>query len=144
MTQSKNLLNFEKLVNLFSVFAMGTIAFILLGFFHVPDNPWELSGLKFVLFLIGLFSYEMVILSLISHYIAKTKERVVKIFSNNRQAIVVIVLGLTYLIPSTIIHKSLLMFVRDVAMLLLIGVGMPFLKKYFENKNGEKKRIQGN
>ncbi|MFW5852840.1 MAG: hypothetical protein ACOCUR_02325, partial [Nanoarchaeota archaeon] len=65
MTKSKDLLNFEKLVNLFFLLVIGTTAFVILSFWEMPAYPWK-EGLELGLLLIGIFSFEVVIVSLLS------------------------------------------------------------------------------
>ena len=148
MKTSKQLLDHEKLIKLFFVFVLGTISLWLSQLTIIP--PFILGeGLRHALLLTGVFSYEVVIVALISYYLAKAKNKVAEAFEKDPQLyykMIVSVLGITYLIIDTMIEKSVLVLIRDIIMVSLIFAGMPFVKKYFEKKkyDAPKKQTQTN
>src|SRR3989344_7931479 len=141
---SKSVLSFEKLVNLFFLFVIGTISFLIYFFYQIPDFKWK-QGLRLAIFLLGLFSYESVVITLITYYVAKAKRKIADLIESKPKLVyflIVIVLGLSYLLIDTIKEKSWLVFFRDIFMLGLIVVGLPFVNKYFEKKKNAKTKIK--
>ena len=137
---SKSVLSFEKLVNLFFLFVIGTISFLIYFFYQIPDFKWK-QGLRLAIFLLGLFSYESVVITLITYYVAKAKRKIADLIESKPKLVyflIVVVLGLSYLLIDTIKEKSWLVFFRDIFMLGLIVVGLPFVNKYFEKKKNAK------
>ncbi len=145
---SKSRLSFEKLVNLFFLFIIGNISFLIYFFYQIPDFKWK-QGLRLAIFLLGLFSYESVVITLITYYVAKAKRKIAELIESKPKIVyflIIVVLGLSYLIIDTIKEKSWLVFFRDIFMLGLIVVGLPFVNKYFEKKKNAKtkNKIQTN
>ena len=148
MKSSKEILNFDKLVNLFFLFVVGTISLTVYQFFIFPEFSWK-SGLRLAIFMIGVFTYEFVVLTLISYYTAKAKKKVADYLEKNPKfsyILIASVLGLTYLVLNTFIEKSMLIFFRDLVMVLLIIIAMPFVSDFFnkKNKNETTNKIQAN
>lgn len=148
MKSSKEILNFDKLVNLFFLFVLGTISLIVYEFFIFPEFSWK-SGLRFAILMIGVLTYEFVVITLISHYVAKAKKKVADYWVKNPKSIYILtttILGLTYLILNTLIEKSMLIFFRDLVMVLLIIIAMPFVSDFFNKKkeNETTNKIQAN
>ena len=146
MKRPKQLLNHERLVGLFFIFVIGTTAFIGSVFIEALNHPWK-SGLQSGSLLIWIVSYETVIISLILHYAAKTKEKVAKIFAKNPRLIykiIIFVVATTYLALNWIIERSLLVLIRDIVLVALMVFAMPFVYKYFEKKNEGKKQVKKN
>jgi len=140
MKTPKTLLNFDKLVNLFSAFVLGTTAFIVLAFVNLPAHPLG-AGVRLALLLTGIFSYEVVLVSLSSYYVSKAKKKVADVFEKNPQLrywLTISLLAGTYLVLNTIIEKSWLIFFRDLVMVGLILVGLPKVNKWLEKKNNGK------
>lgn len=140
MKTSKQLLDHEKLIKLFFVFVIGTIS---LWFSQITTiaSLFFGEGLRLALLLLGVFSYEVVIVALISYYLAKAKNKVAVAFVKDPQLyykIIVSILGITYIVIDTLIEKSVLVFLRDSIMVSLIFTGMPFVKKHFEKKKDDK------
>ena len=92
---------------------MGNICFLISIYFQFPKN-WGQS-LELALFIVGIFSYEFVILTLITHYIAKINDRISREWSKNPSKVyfsITFLLGITYLGIDTIIERSLLIFLE--------------------------------
>ena len=104
---SKSVLSFEKLVNLFFLFVIGTISFLIYFFYQIPDFKWK-QGLRLAIFLLGLFSYESVVITLITYYVAKAKRKIADLIESKPKLVyflIVVVLGLSYLLIDTIKEK---------------------------------------
>ena len=136
MKPHEQLLDLEKLVNLFFAFVIGTICIFIHQFVPIPIFSWS-EGLRLGLLLTGLFTYEIVLIKLIAYYVSKTKKRFGNYFHENRKlchSLMIYLFGITYIILNTIIEKSILVFFRDIAMVGLIIVVMPFVSNYFDKK----------
>ena len=145
MKTSNEILNFEKLVNLFSLFVIGTICFLSLQFVIFPEFRWK-AGIRFAIFLVGVFSYEAVILALASYYLSRAKKKFADSFQKNKKAYqraFVAILILTYAISDGVTANSFLIFIRDAALATLTALAIPFVNKWL-SKNGTKDKIQGN
>lgn len=80
----KSIITSDKLVNLFSLFAIGTISFVL--FLYLPKNittSWW-SGLLSGLNLLTFVTYEVVFLSICAHYITRGKNKLIEHFNQNK------------------------------------------------------------
>jgi hypothetical protein len=142
---SKKLIDFERLVNLFFTFVIGTISLLMHQFIQFPAFSLR-EGLRMGLLIIGVFSYEAVIVALISYYAAKAKSKVAEFFENNPKRfymLIVTILGATYVLLNTLIEKSVLIFFRDLVMVSLMVVALPMINNYFEKrKNGKKNKVK--
>jgi len=140
MKTPKKLMDLDRLVNLFFAFVLGTISFVILAFVSLPAYHWK-EEVRLALLLVGVFSYEAVIVALISYYISKATSKVAEIFEKNPQLIYWLTIALlagTYLMLDTIKEKSWLIFFRDLIMVGLIVVGLPKVNKFFEKKDENK------
>ena len=145
MNASDKILNFEKLVNLFSLFVAGTICLLVYQFVIFPEFGWK-SGIRYAILLAGLFSYEAVILALASYYLSHVKKKFAESFQKNKkryQRAFVAILILTYAISDGVTANSFLIFIRDAALATLTALAIPFVNKWL-SKNGAKNKIQGN
>lgn len=136
MKASKDIINFDKLINLFFLFVVGTISFMVHQLVQLPDFGWK-EGFRFAILLLGVFSYESVLISLVSHYLSNARKKVAKLFDkypNTLYYIIIVVLSLTYIIIDTLIEKSLLKFLRAIFMVSLIIVALPNMNKFFKRK----------
>ncbi|MFH1505987.1 MAG: hypothetical protein ABIE94_03265 [archaeon] len=127
MNPSKDVLPYEKLIDLFFLFIVGTICFFIYNFSSVPVIGWS-QVLRLAIYFFGIFSYEFVILSLIIYYISRAKEKFVEFYQKNKKKFVIyfiITLGLTYILLDLIIAKSWLIFFRDLVMIILIIIAIP-------------------
>lgn len=99
MIEEKPLLNIDKLINYFTLFVIGNIAFLILIFIKLPNTSlW--NNIKIGLTLLTILSYEFVLISLISYQIFKGKRKLMHDFSKNREKyfiLVVAILAITYL-----------------------------------------------
>ena len=73
-TSQKSIITSERLINLFSLFVIGTTSYVF--FLNLPKELsyswWD--GFLTALILITFLSYEIVLLYIIGHYITKGKE----------------------------------------------------------------------
>jgi hypothetical protein len=137
MNSDESFLNFERLINLFSLFVFGTVSLILSIVIDKPPDSL-FSPLNHGLFMLFLLCYEIVIITIAFHYLLRAKFHIIEIFNQNPNFfynLIVVVIAITYLTISTIIEKSALVFIRDLLMLILIYLGLPTISKLFEKKN---------
>lgn len=141
MKASQNLMSLSQLINMFSIFVVGTIAF---PFFYllssVPDFKFK-QGLQLAIFLLGLFSYEFVIIKLSLYYLTKATKKFAELIERKPKLIylaIVFVLGISYIVVDYIKEHSWLILLRDVIMMCLIAVSLPVVTGYFEKKRSSK------
>ena len=111
----------------FFLFILGNISFLIYFFVEIPEFNLK-SGLRLAILSIGIFTYEIIFLTLSYYYFAKNiplvKNKINKYLKKYPKLfyiLITIVLGLTYLILNTMIEKSLLIFLRDFVIILLIS-----------------------
>lgn len=118
MRLDKPIIDLEKLINVFSLFVIGTISFILKYFVLVSYSFPYKESLSFALFITGILTYEFIILTIIPYYTAKS----IKHYNEHKKLYfwcLVFVLALTYSITDAVKDKSFLIFIRDIALILL-------------------------
>jgi len=140
MKISKKNKEFE-LEDLFFIFVLGTISFLINLFELVNIFPWE-EGLKLALNLVGFVCYEIVIIFAIIYYFTKLKLKFKKIYEKYPQRIkntLIILISFTYLVLKIFKEKSWLNFFSELLMIILVLWGLLSFNKWFEKqkKNGK-------
>ena len=141
----KSIITPERLVNLFSLFVAGTFSFVLLNILpkNINLNWWD--GLINGLVMITFITYEIVILSILSHYITKGKESLVNDFNKNPKkyfyALIVILaismVILAYFSAGNGLVNAILYLVSLLFMILIVPLNKGLTKlyeKYIEKK----------
>lgn len=146
MKASKEILNFNKLVNLFFLFVVGTISLWI--YYTTASLQYKNIDLRFPIFLIAIFCYEFVLASLLFYYIALAKERSAEFLKKHKKIqfiIIVSMLGLTYVVINTFVERSMLIFLRDLVLVAFMIIATPkvgdFITKKLEKWTNKKLSI---
>jgi len=91
----QKIIDLDKLISLFFILVIGTLSALL--YLLIPKTPYVLLN-SFIesLFLVFIFSYEWVILSIIAHYIEKKKKLAIENVKNHpiRYSLILVLTGL--------------------------------------------------
>lgn len=128
MKLKESIITLEKLTNLFSLFFIGTLSFIV-KYFILPSYTFiYINSFSFALFITGVLTYEFVILSLLPHYTARSIDN----YNKHKKSYfwgIVIVLIFTFSIADAIKEDSFWVFVRDIALIILTIILAPKIAK---------------
>jgi hypothetical protein len=144
MTSQKSLIDVEKLINLFSLFVFGSISLVIYYLIPIPNFPYR-DAIRFGLILVTILTYEFVFISVLAYYYTKGKTDLINDFNKDKDKYfvrIMVILGLTYLIINTYKTRDLLIFIRDLVMVVLVLVAIPQINGRFKkwwNKIGNKK-----
>jgi len=150
MKKEIELLPKEKIMNLFTLFFLGTLSFILYKFSSIPEFRWK-GGFLFGLFLFSVLTYEFVLISIITYYSIKGSKKLIISFNKNKKKYILsieIFLGLTFVMLDTIYSNSVLVFFRDSILAMLMICAMPpsseYIKKLWKEKIKNNKKTKKN
>ncbi len=135
-SNEKEVFTYKRLVDVFFIFVLGTVAFMILIFYKMPDIPIK-QGLTSGLLMLGILSYEFVVMSLLSYYVIQAKQWIINNFEEYRKKYlypIVIVLGLSYALLEGVINKSFLAFLRALILITITIIGLPFIADKLKKK----------
>ncbi|MBU0460383.1 MAG: hypothetical protein KKH52_03240 [Nanoarchaeota archaeon] len=141
----KNLIDLPKLIDMFTLFVLGTIMLTLNHYLVLPDNTL-FNHVKTGLAIITFFSYEVVIITLIIHQFARAKNKLVQSFMKDREryfVLLVLVLGITYLTIVWFNTKNIYSVLQNLILVSLGVIAVPQVNKRLKkwwNKLGKKRQ----
>lgn len=136
---SFRIIDFDRLIGIFSFFVFGTLSIIIYLLTLTSLNPW-LNSLRDSLFLIFFISYEIVVISIISHYIEKKKQDFIREIKKNsiRYSLLLILIGLiAYGAVIYLKTKNVLEAIEKIlyiSLLLIGGLSSQFIVKWLIDK----------
>jgi hypothetical protein len=134
----KSIITPERLVNLFSLFVVGTIAFIVLLVVPKALFPSWWPAIFAALLTITMLTYEVVVLSILIHYSTRGKEKFVNHFNTHKKTYYYYLIGvlaasivvLAYFSNGNRYINALLYLVSLVFMILIIPLNKLLNKAY--------------
>lgn len=146
MKRHRQLIDLEKLTNLFFFFVVGTLSLIIRSSINIPEFRFK-ESLLFTLLIIFILTYEFVIISLVSHYITKGKKHYV-LHKEGYLYSIAFVLLVTFSATDALHQNSWLVLIRDLALTVLTVFVGPIIiknvKKKLNWKNETNNKIQTN
>jgi hypothetical protein len=137
-----SILNFDKLVKLFSLFVLGSVSLFVYYRADIPNFSWK-GELMNGIFIMGILCGLFVILTLATYYFTNGKEKLIKDFNKRRSGYfigTVIIIAVIYLL-FVLIKEGVMSFLQN---LLIVFLGLiainPINKKITKwwNKLGKK------
>ena len=136
----------DKLANLFTLFAFGTISLFIS--IYLPGQDQLTINLKLGLILITILTYELVFIALVNFQIIKGKNKLIKSFISNREKYfvsMVFLLSFTYLVIVWTRTNDIVNVLQNLIIIVIAIFGIPQTNKMIMrlwNKIGSKQKIE--